>query len=155
MEAAGSVKLTTNFDLSEFVTSQTAARLGIDNDPPPEVVENLYLLAMALEDVRERLGAPIVISSGYRSPALNEAVGGAPNSAHVLGFAADITCPGFGRPLSVCRAIASMPNLRYDQIIHEFGTPAGGGWCHLSIDPRGRMQTLTINRAGTRKGLQP
>jgi len=64
MEAAGSVKLTTNFDLSEFVTSQTAARLGIDNDPPPEVVENLYLLAMALEDVRERLGAPIVISSG-------------------------------------------------------------------------------------------
>ena len=39
--------------------------------------------------------------------------------------------------------------------IHEFGTPAGGGWCHLSIDPRGRMQTLTINRNGTRKGLQP
>ena len=149
------MRLTDHFILAEFTISQEAARRGIDNDPPPEVVENLYLLAMALEDVRERLGAPIVISSGYRSPALNEAVGGAANSAHVLGFAADITCPGFGRPLSVCRAIASMPNLRYDQIIHEYGTPAGGGWCHLSIDPRGRMQTLTINRNGTRKGLQP
>lgn len=148
------MKLTEHFDLAEFTISQEAARRGIDNTPPDEVLENLYVLAMALEEVRARLGRPIVISSGYRSPALNAAVGGAPNSAHVLGYAADLTCPGFGRPLSVCRAIAGMPDFRFDQIIYEFGTPAGGGWCHLSIDPRGRMQTLTINRNGTRKGLQ-
>lgn len=144
------MKLTDHFDLSEFTISQEAARRGIDNTPPPEVIENLYLLAMALEEVRARLGQPIVISSGYRSPALNEAVGGAANSAHVLGFAADLTCPGFGRPLSICRAIATLPGFRYDQVIHEFR-----GWCHLSIDPRGRMQTLTIDSNGTRKGLQP
>ena len=148
------MRLTDNFDLSEFVVSQEAARRGIDNTPPGEALENLYLLAMALEEIRARLGKPIVISSGYRSPALNAAVGGAPNSAHVLGYAADLTCPGFGAPLSVCKAIATLPGFRYDQVIAEFVT-ANGGWCHLSIDPRGRMQTLTINRNGTRKGLQP
>ena len=144
------MRLTDNFDLSEFVVSQEAARRGIDNTPPADVIENLYLLAMALEEVRARLEQPIVISSGYRSPALNAAVGGAANSAHVIGFAADLTCPGFGAPLSVCKAIATLPGFRYDQVIHEFR-----GWCHLSVDPRGRMQTLTINRNGTRKGLQP
>ena len=144
------MRLTDHFDLSEFVVSQEAARRGIDNDPPDEVLENLYILAMALEEVRARLGRPIVISSGYRSPALNAAVGGAANSAHVLGYAADLTCPGFGAPLSVCKAIATLPGFRYDQVIHEFR-----GWCHLSVDPRGRMQTLTIDRNGTRKGLQP
>ena len=144
------MRLTDNFDLSEFVVSQEAARRGIDNTPPADVIENLYLLAMALEEVRARLGQPIVISSGYRSPALNAAVGGAANSAHVIGFAADLTCPGFGAPLPVCKAIATLPGFRYDQVIHEFR-----GWCHLSVDPRGRMQTLTIDRSGTRKGLQP
>lgn len=144
------MRLTEHFDLAEFTISQEAARRGIDNTPPDEALENLYLLAMALEEIRARLGKPIVISSGYRSPALNAAVGGAATSAHVLGYAADLTCPGFGAPLSVCKAIATLPGFRYDQVIHEFG-----GWCHLSIDPRGRMQTLTIDRKGVRKGLQP
>lgn len=143
------MKLTTNFDLSEFTVSQTASRLDIPNDPPADIVPNLLELAIALEAVRARLGYPIVISSGYRSPDLNKAVGGAPNSAHVLGWAADLTCPGFGNPLQVCRAIAQMPGFRFDQIIHEFGA-----WCHLSVDPRYRMQTLTIDRSGTRQGLQ-
>ena len=144
------MRLTEHFDLAEFTISQEAARRGIDNTPPDEVLENLYILAMALEEVRARLGCPIVISSGYRSPALNAAVGGAANSAHVLGYAADLTCPGFGAPLSVCKAIATLPDFKYDQCIYEWKS-----WVHLSIDPRGRMQTLTINRNGTRKGLQP
>jgi zinc D-Ala-D-Ala carboxypeptidase len=142
------MKLTTNFDLAEFTVSQTAARFGMDNNPPADVMVNLLELAGALEIVRARLGFPIVISSGYRSPDLNKAVGGAPNSAHVLGWAADITCPGFGNPLQVARAIAQIPGFRYDQVIHEFGA-----WCHLSVDPRYRMQTLTIDRSGTRQGL--
>ena len=148
MEAARLVKLTTNFDLSEFTVSQTAARLGINNDPPPDIVVHLLELATALEKIRARLGQPIVISSGYRSPALNAAVGGAENSAHLYGWAADLTVPGFGSSLTVCRAIASMPGLRFDQVIYEFGS-----WCHLSVDPRYRMQTLTIDRSGTRVGL--
>ena len=112
------MRLTEHFDLAEFTLSQEAARRGIDNTPPDEVLENLYILAMALEEVRARLGCPIVISSGYRSPALNAAVGGAPNSAHVLGYAADLTCPGFGAPLSVCKAIATLPDFKYDQCIY-------------------------------------
>jgi zinc D-Ala-D-Ala carboxypeptidase len=142
------MKLTTNFDLSEFTVSQTAARFDMLNDPPADIMPNLLELAAALEIVRARLGHPIVISSGYRSPDLNKAVGGAPNSAHVLGWAADLTCPGFGNPLQVARAIAQIPGFRYDQVIHEFGS-----WCHLSVDPRYRMQTLTIDRSGTRQGL--
>ena len=151
------MRLTDHFILAEFTTSQEASRRGIDNDPPPEVVENLYLLATALEDVRERLGAPIVISSGYRSPALNAAVGGAANSAHVQGCAADILCPAFGNPLSVCREIAMIPGLRYDQIIYEYGYN-NGGWTHLGFATNAkapRMQLLTIDRAGTRRGFLP
>ena len=142
------MKLTTNFDLAEFTVSQTAARFDMPNDPPPGVMVNLMELAAALEVVRARLGFPIVISSGYRSPDLNKTVGGAANSAHVLGWAADLTCPAFGNPLQVARAIAQIPAFRYDQVIHEFGA-----WCHLSVDPRYRMQTLTIDRNGTRQGL--
>jgi zinc D-Ala-D-Ala carboxypeptidase len=144
------MKLTTNFDLAEFTLSETAARRGIDNDPPSDIMVNLLELATALETIRARLGSPIVISSGYRSPDLNAAIGGSPNSAHMRGWAADLTCPGFGSPLEVCRAIAQMPRFRFDQIIHEFG-----GWCHLSVDPRFRMQTLTIDRNGVRTGLHP
>lgn len=144
------MKLTTNFDLAEFTLSETAARRGIDNDPSPDIVVNMLELASVLEIIRARLGSPIVISSGYRSPALNAAVGGSENSAHMQGWAADLTCPGFGPPLLVCRAIASMPGIRFDQVIHEFG-----GWCHLSVDPRFRMQTLTIDRRGVRQGLLP
>ena len=147
------MKLTENFDLSEFVVSQEAARRGIDNTPPDDVLECLYQLAQALEEVRARLGQPITVTSGYRCPELNAAVGGAATSAHVFGFAADLICPRFGSPLTVARAISTMPGFRYDQVIHEFGTPDGGGWTHLSIDPRYRMQTLTIDRNGTRKGL--
>lgn len=105
------MRLTDHFDSDEFTLSQTAARLGIDNTPSPEVMSNLLELATALEIVRERLGCPIVITSGYRSPALNEAVGGAKGSAHLMGHAADITVPGFGNPLTVCRAIASMASI--------------------------------------------
>ena len=144
------MKLTTHFDLAEFTLSETAARRGIDNDPPPDIVVNLLALASTLERIRERLGHPIIITSGYRSPVLNAAVGGSPNSAHMQGWAADLTCPGFGPPLLVCRAIASMPGLRFDQCIHEFGR-----WCHLSVDPRFRLQTLTIDRRGVRQGLLP
>lgn len=143
------MKLTENFHLDEFLVSETAERMGIDNDPPDDVIDNLRGLASTLEEVRKVLGnRPITITSGYRSPNLNRAVNGSRNSAHVFGYAADFTCPGFGTPLDVCRAIVAAGSIPYDQLIHEFGR-----WIHLSVDPRWRGQVLTIDRSGTRPGL--
>jgi len=133
-------RLSANFTLDELVASQTAARLGIDNTPPDPVFLNLVHLAYFLEDVRTLLGHPILISSGYRCESLNKAIGGARNSHHMRGLAVDFICPGYGDPLSVCKAIAASP-LAYDQCIHEFGR-----WVHLGIDDAPRRQNLTARR---------
>ena len=120
------MKLTEHFELEEFVASQTATRKGIDNTPPAEAVDYLKSLCEAvLEPLRQQLG-PVRISSGYRCPALNFAIGGSANSQHVKGQAADILVPG--RPLNeVFNWIYS--NSPYDQLIREF-PPAG--WVHVS-----------------------
>lgn len=142
------MRLTENFTLDELTVSETAERMGIDNEPPEDIVDNLRALASALQQVRDVLGnRPIVVTSGYRSPVVNRLVGGSRNSAHVQGWAADFICPAYGRPLEVCRAIAAA-GLPYDQLIHEFGR-----WVHLSVDPRMRRDALTIDRQGTRQGL--
>lgn len=143
------MRLSEHFTLDELTVSETAERLGIDNDPPPNVLENLRGLAETLERVRAALGGrPIVVTSGYRSPNLNRMVNGSRESAHLVGYAADFTCPGFGSPLDVCRAVVAAGSIPYDQLIHEFGR-----WVHLSVDPRWRGQVLTIDRSGTRPGL--
>lgn len=144
------MKLTPNFTLDELTVSQTAERLGIDNDPPADIIDNLRGLASVLEEVRIVCNnRPVVVTSGYRSPIVNRMVGGStrPPSAHTLGYAADFTVPGFGTPMEVCRAIAAA-GIRFDQLIHEFGR-----WVHLSVDPRMRRNVLTIDRSGTRPGL--
>lgn len=142
------MKLTPNFTLDELTVSETAERLGIDNDPPADIIDNLRGLASVLEEVRIVCNSrPVVITSGYRSPNLNRLVNGSQNSAHLSGYAADFTVPGFGTPMEVCRAIAAA-GIRFDQLIHEFGR-----WVHLSVDPRMRRDVLTIDRSGARPGL--
>jgi hypothetical protein len=138
--------LSEHFDLTEFTTSQTASRKGIDNTPPAEVIDHLKKTAAHLEGVRSLLGRPLLISSGYRSAALNKAVGGVPLSAHTLGWAADFICPAFGSPLAICKALAAS-SIKFDQIIEE------GTWVHISFDPRMRGTVLTKNGAGYSAGL--
>lgn len=137
--------LTEHFSIDEFLFSQIAARKGIDNTPPPDVLKNLRRLAQTLEEARDALGgAPILISSGYRSPALNKAAGGAKNSAHLSGRAVDFTAPRFGTVLQTARAL-SKAQIGYDQIIFEFGR-----WVHLSIpaaDSDPRLELLSIFEA--------
>ena len=88
------MRLTKNFSLEEMVRSETAARLGINNEPGTIPMENMKRLAEAiLQPLRDAYGKPIIVSSGYRSPALNKAVGGVPNSQHQYGQAADIQAP--------------------------------------------------------------
>lgn len=142
------IRLSTHFMLSEFIVSQTAARQGIDNTPGQMVVDNLRQLCVnILEPIRDRFACPIVISSGFRCPELNAAVGGVPGSQHVIGQAADILVPGYGDPLRVCQAIKES-SLLYDQLIFEYAS-----WTHVSWSHTPRRMDLTIDANGTRGGL--
>jgi zinc D-Ala-D-Ala carboxypeptidase len=145
--------LTEHFTLEEFTDSQTAARRGINNVPPANSQErkNLLRTAETMEKVRTILDSkPVLISSGYRSPQVNAAVGGAKNSAHLSGLAVDFTCPGFGTPIHICKKLKShMEALSIDQLIHEYDT-----WVHLglTVGPA-RHMALTIDSKGTRSGF--
>ena len=140
-----------HFNLAELTHSQAAARKGLKNDPDAAALESLQLLVRnVLDPLRDALGRPIVVSSGYRAPLVNRAVGGASSSQHVLGQAADITVPGMHVTEVVARIRAL--GLPFDQLIDEFGS-----WVHVSHGPRNRRQTLRARRttAGTKYEVIP
>jgi zinc D-Ala-D-Ala carboxypeptidase len=148
-------KLTEHFTLEEFTDSQTAARKGIANIPSAgsREMRNLERTAGVMERVRTILGdKPVLISSGYRGPKVNAAVGGSKSSAHMSGLAVDFSCPGFGTPVQICKALQPrMRELGIDQLIHEFNS-----WVHLGLraaDTAPRHQALTIDNRGTRSGF--
>lgn len=131
------MRISPHFTLEEMTLSQTASRLGLDNTPPPEVVDHLVYVAAKMESVRTLLGSKvIVVSSGYRSPEVNKAVGGAADSAHMSGYAVDFICPEFGMPIAVCQEIAESA-LQFDQLIMELGR-----WVHISFAPTMRRQVM-------------
>ena len=140
------MNLSKHFTLDELTHSQTAARLGLDNTPPPAVLDALKRTAYSLEYVRALLKVPVLISSGYRSDRVNRAVGGAHKSQHTTGEAADFTAPTFGTAEAVMRAIVDAGTIYYDQIILEYGR-----WVHISfVMSAGRRQALVIDHDGTR-----
>lgn len=141
-----STQLSPHFTLEEMTLSQTASRLGLDNTPSTAVLENLKSTALRMEAVRSLLNQPILVSSGYRSTAVNAAVGGVADSAHVQGWAVDFIAPGFGDPLDICKAIAAT-NLEFDQVIQE------GTWVHISFAPAMRRQLLTKEGPGYAAGI--
>lgn len=141
-----STHLSPNFTLEELTLSQTASRRSLDNTPPPAVLEHLKATALRMEAVRELLMRPILVSSGYRSPAVNAAVGGVPTSAHTQGWAVDFISPGFGDPLHICKAIEAS-KLEFDQVIQE------GTWVHISFAPTMRRQCLTKTGDGYAQGI--
>jgi hypothetical protein len=139
------MNLSPHFTLEEMTVSQTAARNGLDNTPSEAVIAKMRKTAKGLEGVRVVLGgAPIIISSGYRSPAVNSAVGGSRNSQHLTGEAVDFTAPRFGSVVDVFNAI-KRSGIKYDQLIQEFCS-----WVHLSFSDTPRGQALIIDRNGTR-----
>lgn len=151
-------QLSDHFSLEEMTNSQTAKRQNIDNTPSDEVVAQLTNLCQdVLEPLRAKFGA-ISINSGYRSPALNKAVGGVANSQHVLGQAADTELMGTDN-LDWAYMVKGS-GIVYDQLILEFYDPAIGGnngWVHVSYVQGGpnRGEDLTINSHGTVRGLPP
>ncbi|WP_208280577.1 D-Ala-D-Ala carboxypeptidase family metallohydrolase [Massilia oculi] len=142
--------LTPHFTLQELTASQTAARRGIDNRPNIQETRNLTRLAETLEQVRALVGRPVIVSSGYRSPALNKAIGGSTTSAHMRGLAADFACNGL-TPVELARRIAES-DIVFDQLIYE------GTWVHLGLSAaQPRREVLTAHFKGGRtaytKGL--
>lgn len=139
------MKLSENFTLEELIRSNTAERMGIDNVPKDEkVVENLRSLCLeVLQPLRDYVGAPVHINSGYRCPELNMAVGGVKNSQHCRGEAADIriVSPKQGREW----AAWIEDNCRFDQMLLE-RNKSGAVWLHVSCkrDASKNRQSFTI-----------
>ena len=139
------MKLSENFTLEELIRSNTAERMGIDNVPKDEkVVENLRSLCLeVLQPLRDYVGAPVHINSGYRCPELNMAVGGVKNSQHCRGEAADIriVSPKQGREW----AAWIEDNCRFDQMLLE-KNKSGAVWLHVSCkrDASKNRQSFTI-----------
>jgi hypothetical protein len=143
--------LSANFTLGEMIRSQSAVRKGIRNVPgPAEIVALRLLCQKVLQPVRDHYDRPVVVTSGYRSPRLNTAIGGSRSSQHCKGEAADFTVPGVSN-IEVCRWIER--NLNYDQLIYEFGE---SGWIHVSYSAhRMRNMELSAKRIGGRTRYLP
>ena len=138
------MNLTPHFTLAEFTRSNKAQQLGLDNTPTSGALANLKRTAQMLERVRAHLGAPITITSGYRGPVLNKAVGGATSSDHLQGLAADVLAPKFGTPYEVAKALAPhIEALGIGQIIYEVSGRTH--WVHLSA----RVPEKRVNRVIT------
>ena len=125
------MRLSKNFVLSEITRSNTAKRLNIDNAPDKEHLRNMQrLITNLIQPMRNALG-PIRISSGYRSPALNRAIGGSNRSQHCQGRAIDIDDTyRFKTNAEMFQYIKD--NLDFDQLIWEFGTDTNPDWVHAS-----------------------
>ena len=140
------MKLSGHFSLAELTKSQTATRKGIDNKPTLDHIENLTeLCTQVLEPTRRNFGKPMVISSGYRSEELCEAIGSSKNSQHAKGEAADFEMFGVDNK-ELAKYIKN--NLVFDQLILEFYNPddPSSGWVHCSYSKEeNRKESLLYN----------
>lgn len=119
------------FSIKEFVYSDTAKRLKINNNPSDEIIENIKELGNVLDGLREAWGSPIRVNSGYRCPALNKAVGGAKTSGHLTGYAADLY-PINGQIETFSDfCIDYFEDKEYDELLTE--TSGGTSWVHFAL----------------------
>ena len=150
------MQLTKHFDLAELTRSSVAQARGLSNEPPPELLPRLILTAEMLERIRSTLDAPVIVTSGYRSPQVNIAVGGATGSDHTQGHAADIVAPIFGTPYDIARRLAPLVStLGIGQIILE--GIKGKRWVHVSTHTPEKAinRIITITDSGVLVGIQP
>lgn len=135
--------LSAHFSLRELTITE---HRDVDNSPRDDIIPRLRHLARQLENVRELVGEPIFVTSGYRCPALNRLVGGAPDSDHTYGLAADIHAPGFTTTQLYEKLYANRQALGYRQLIWEYGS-----WVHVAFflegsgqAPKPPLQSLVI-----------
>lgn len=136
-----------HFWLSEFVRSDIAVRHGIDNMPHAAALANVVnVLGPGMQRVRDTLGVPVLVTSGYRCDAVERVLKRKPDtwyspSQHAQGLAADFVAPQFGTPRTVVKYLLERSGeIRFDQLIYE------GGWTHISFVPTGaRSEVLTAH----------
>jgi len=128
------MKLSKNLSLAEVTKSTTARRLGINNTPDDEwVIENLRAIAEhVFQPLREAFGCPIYVSSGYRGPELNRAIGGSKRSQHMEGRALDLDADVFGGCTNSEIFNWIRENVEFDQMVWEFGDSSNPDWVHVS-----------------------
>lgn len=142
-------QLSHHFSWKEATVTQT----GLPNTPTnQDHIDRISYTALQMEIVRAVLGRnPIIISSWYRSPAVNKAVGGVPTSEHAVGAAVDFKCPVYGTPYQICQSLLQHSHvLNYNQLIYE------GAWVHISFPPdgtKGKNEVLTMKAGKYYKGL--
>ena len=126
------MKISDNITYAEAIHSNTAKRRGIDNTPNPAQVETMKVTAEKIfEPLRKWVGGPIKVNSFFRSPDLNEAIGGSKTSQHCKGQAIDIDdVYGYKTNSEMYHWIKE--NLSFDQMIWEFGTDTQPNWVHVS-----------------------
>lgn len=144
------MKLTKHLSLSEVIKSGTAKRLGIDNNPTPEHMQNILLIAeKVFEPVREHFGKPLYVSSGYRSEALNDAIkGSSSTSQHCRGEALDLDAQVYGGFTNKELFEYIKENLIFDQLIWEYGNDDEPDWVHVSYtnETVNRKEVLRVER---------
>tara|TARA_R110000850_G_scaffold105861_1_gene217058 strand:+ start:395 stop:853 length:459 start_codon:yes stop_codon:yes gene_type:complete len=139
------MKLTENLSLAEVTKSATAIRKGITNTPSAthlialkEVSKNIF------QPCREHFGKPLAVTSGYRSEALNEAIGGSKTSQHSKGEALDLDADVFGGFSNAELFNYIKSSLDFDQLIWEFGNNNNPAWVHCSYKTRGNRNEVLI-----------
>jgi zinc D-Ala-D-Ala carboxypeptidase len=153
------MKISEHLSLAEVTRSDSAKRKGISNMPTPEHIENFKKLAENIfEPIRKHFGVPIMISSGYRSKALNTAIGGSLTSQHCSGEAIDIDMDGTANGVTNKMVFDFIKaNLNFDQLIWEFGTKDAPDWVHVSFETSGkqRKQIFRAIKSGGKTAYQP
>ena len=138
-------KLSKNFSYDEMVYSATAERLKLDNIPnDKEVAELIKLVTYILQPIRDKWGYPIIVTSGYRSEAVNRAVGGVKTSQHRLGQAADLKIGSKSQNKALFNFILDMVNkgeIKVGQLIDEYGY----SWVHVSLPRQGKPNNQVLH----------
>jgi hypothetical protein len=150
------MNLTKNFTLAEMTKSETALRLGIDNEPNEQQLAAMKLLAeKVLQPVRDHFGKGVKVNSALRTLPVNRAIGSGDNSDHVRGQAADIEIPGVPNA-ELAEWIKD--NLEFRQLILEFYTPGipDSGWVHVSyVAEDNKKQVLTAMKENGKTVYKP
>ena len=137
-----SSKLSEHFSLRELTKTNT----GIDNVPNEEQVNNLKRVCQWLERLRSKRNEPIIINSGYRSPQVNKAVGGAPNSNHLTGCAVDIHVSGMEQLIRYAAILLDISDERhedFDELLLERSS-RGSYWLHFAVRPSGNRRRVNL-----------
>lgn len=148
------MQLSKNLYLSEVTKSQTAIQKGIKNVPSKKEIENLKAIAQnVFQPIRDKFNVPIGISSGFRSKALNAAVGGSKTSEHTQGCALDIDADIFGGITNKEIFDFIRNNLDFNQLIWEFGDDNNPDWVHVSYqEGNNRKQVLKAYKEKLKTG---